>query len=257
MAGGDLIVLCYHAVSEDWPAALSVTPQSFEFQIDLLASRGYRGTTFTRAALGDVDGKTIAVTFDDGYRSINERARPILESYGFPATVFVPASVIESKSPLAWPGTDRWLDGPHELELEPMSIQELRELSELGWEIGSHTLTHPKLPLLDDDELRDELVGSRRACGKMIDAECTSIAFPYGATDARVLRASEEAGYSAAALLGIPRGKASGIACPRIGVYHADGSVLFRIKLSPTVRRLRRSRAWVVVEKLRALIRRG
>lgn len=255
MARDDLLVLCYHAISEDWPAALSVTPRNFEFQIGLLASRGYRGATLTSAALGEVSGKVVAITFDDGYRSVDERARPVLERHGFPATVFVPTRLVGTAPRLSWPGIDSWLGGPYEHELEPMSAPELRALAGHGWEIGSHTLTHPRLPLLGDDELRDQLATSRRECTEMIGAECTSIAFPYGAVDARVLRESEAAGYSVGALLSASLRQTSGFACPRLGVYHADGHGMFRFKVSPLVRRLRRSRAWPAIDRLRSSMR--
>lgn len=255
MADTDLLVLCYHALSDDWAATLSVTPRNFEFQIDLLASRGYRGATFTSAALGETSGKVVAITFDDGYRSVNERARPILERYGFPATVFVPTRLVGQVPRLSWPGIDRWLDGPHDRELEPMSAPELRALIGRGWEIGSHTLTHPRLPLLGDDELRDELATSRRECTEMTGVECTSIAYPYGAVDSRVLRESEAAGYSAGALLSASLRPTSSIGCPRIGVYHGDGHHTFRLKVSPFVRnRLRRSRAWPAIDRLRGAL---
>ncbi|HEY5052025.1 MAG TPA: polysaccharide deacetylase family protein [Solirubrobacterales bacterium] len=240
MTDTDLLVLCYHAVSENWPASLSVTPRRFESQIQLLASRGYEGTTFTRAARGDLRGRAVAVTFDDGYRSVYELARPILDSYGIPATVFIPTRLMQGQRRLTWAGIDSWLGGPHESELEPMSVEELRLLAGSGWEIGSHSLTHPRLPQLDDGELRDQLTTSRRECTEMVGVECTSIAYPYGAVDGRVLRASEGAGYSAAALLSSYRVQASNFARQRVGVYHADGPTIFRLKISPLTRRLPR-----------------
>jgi peptidoglycan/xylan/chitin deacetylase (PgdA/CDA1 family) len=252
MSDTDLLVLCYHAVSDDWPAALSVTPDDFEFQIDLLASRGYRGATFSSAASGDVSGKVVAITFDDGYRSVSERARPILDLYGFPATVFIPTRLVGHVSRLSWPGIDKWLGGPHDHELEPMSTSEIHQLVASGWEIGSHTLTHPRLPLLGDEDLRDQLVTSRHECAEMTGTECTSIAYPYGAVDSRVLRESEIAGYSAGALLSTSLRTSSPFGCPRIGVYHDDGHSGFRLKVSPFVRhRLRRSRAWPAIARLR------
>ncbi len=250
-----MLVLCYHAVSEDWPATLSVTPQEFEFQVSLLASRGYRGATFTDAALSEPDGKVLAVTFDDGYRSVDEIARPILDRYGFPGTVFVPTALMGADKPLAWTGIDQWLGGPHEDELLPMSWQQLRSLADAGWEIGSHTLTHPRLPALGDAELREQLVGSREECARMMGVDCTSIAFPYGDADERVVREAEATGYSAAAMLSTRLDRASRFACPRIGVYQQDGRRAFRLKVSPAVRRLRRSRAWLPIAKLRHTLR--
>lgn len=255
--GADTIVLCYHALSEDWHAPLSVTPQQFEFQIGLLASRGYRGTTFTEAALEEGPEKRVAVTFDDGYRSVIDVARPILDRHGFPATVFVPTRFMDPDKPMAWDGIDEWLGGPHEDELLPMSWQQLRSLADAGWEIGSHTLTHPRLPVLGDAELRDELVESRQECARMMGGECTSIAFPYGDSDSRVLREAEAAGYSAAAMLSDRLDRDSRFACPRIGIYQVDGPRAFRLKVSPTVRRLRRSRGWLPIAKLLHSIRRG
>jgi peptidoglycan/xylan/chitin deacetylase (PgdA/CDA1 family) len=252
-----VIVLCYHAVSEDWPATLSVTPEEFEFQIGLLASRGYRGVTFTDAALRGGNGKVVAVTFDDGYRSVNEIARPILDRHGFVGTVFVPTKFMDTGEPLAWEGTDQWLGGPHEGELLPMTWPQLRALADAGWEIGSHTLTHPRLPTLEDAELREQLAESRQECARKMKADCTSIAFPYGEADTRVLREAEAAGYSAAAMLSTQLDRASRFACPRIGVYQVDGRRAFRMKVSPTVRRLRRSRAWLPIARLLHSVRRG
>ena len=254
---GDTIVLCYHAVSDDWPAALSVTPEQFEFQIGLLASRGYRGATFTEAALEEQDEKVVAVTFDDAYRSVIELARPILDRHGFPGTVFVPTSYMDIEGPMAWDGIDEWLGGPYEDELRPMSWGQLRSLADAGWEIGSHTLTHPRLPALDDDALRSELVDSRRECARRMERDCTSIAFPYGEFDSRVIDEAKQAGYSAAAMLSDRLERTSRFECPRIGVYQVDGRRAFRIKVSPAVRRLRRSRAWLPIAKLLHSVRRG
>ena len=52
------------------------------------------------------------MTFDDAYRSVYEQARPVLESLGVPATVFVPTALVGSERPMAWPGTDQWLGVP-------------------------------------------------------------------------------------------------------------------------------------------------
>jgi peptidoglycan/xylan/chitin deacetylase (PgdA/CDA1 family) len=255
MPRDDLIVLCYHAVSESFPAALSVTPEAFEFQVGLLAERGYRGVTFSEAARGG-GGKRVAVTFDDGYRSVDRLARPILERFGFPATVFVPTDFVGAERPLCWPGIERWSGGPHEAELMPMGWPELRELAAAGWEIGSHTASHPRLTKLDDATLHGELAESRKRCAEMLGA-CTSIAFPYGDTDARVIAATREAGYSAAGLLASELGGGDGFAWPRIGVYHADSRRAYRAKVSPAVRRLRGSRLWTPLARLLHSLRRG
>ena len=63
----DVLALCYHAVSERWPADLSIAPRHLEAHLQMLADRGFRGVTFREAVLGPPDSKTLAITFDDAY----------------------------------------------------------------------------------------------------------------------------------------------------------------------------------------------
>jgi peptidoglycan/xylan/chitin deacetylase (PgdA/CDA1 family) len=240
----DVIVLCYHALSPSWDAALSITPERFEGQIALLVKRGYRGATFTDAVGVSSRARVMAVTFDDAYRSVFELAWPILKRYGVPATVFTPTDFIDFEEPMRWAGIDRWLGGPHEHELMPMRWQELKTLAQAGWEIGSHTGSHPHLTEIDDEALKDELARSKAACERHLASSCTSIAYPYGEVDQRVVAATAAAGYSVAATLPHRLDSRDRLQWPRIGVYWSDGDRTFRLKTSPTIRRLRRSPAW-------------
>ena len=207
-----------------------------------LVRRGYTGATFSDIAHGRRTGKVVAVTFDDAYRSVHRLARPILEKFGLPATLFVPTRYIGQEEPMAWPGIDEWLGGPHEAELMPMSWEEARELHDAGWEIGSHTVTHPELTTVSDEQLEDELSGSRAACEEQIGAPCESIAFPYGDHDDRVVTATARAGYLTAATLPSKMpGSEQPLRWPRVGIYYADDMRVFRLKVSPTMRRLRRT----------------
>jgi peptidoglycan/xylan/chitin deacetylase (PgdA/CDA1 family) len=238
----DVLALCYHAVSEDWRAPLSITPRALESQLELLVRRGYRGATFRQSILAPPWPKTLAVTFDDGYRSVTDLARPILSRLGLPATVFVPTAFVGQR-PMAWPGIDQWLAGEHEHELELMSWAQLRALAEQGWEVGSHTRTHARLTGLDDAELREELEGSRSDCEGHLGIPCRSLAYPYGDHDERVVRAARRAGYEAAGTLPRRLHAPSPLRWPRLGVYHVDRGSRFRLKVLPAARRVRASRA--------------
>jgi peptidoglycan/xylan/chitin deacetylase (PgdA/CDA1 family) len=252
----DVIVLCYHALSPTWDADLSTTPARFEGQIAMLAGRGYRGVTFSDAVCARGRGRMLAVTFDDAYRSVLELARPILDRFGIPATVFVPTAGVDAGGPLQWPGIDQWLGGPHAQELMPMSWTELQSLAAAGWEVGSHTATHPHLTQADDATLEDELSSSKAACEHHLQGPCGSLAYPYGDVDARVVAATARAGYSAAATLPRRLSTRGALEWPRIGVYRADDARRFRLKVSPSVRRLRRSAAWNALDRPRALLAR-
>ncbi len=247
----DSVVLCYHAVSERWPAPLSVTPANLERQLGLLVARGYRGVTFSELVTGRVEGRVMCVTFDDAYRSVIERGLPIMAELGVPGTVFAPTSFVGRPEPMAWPGIDRWLGGEHESELVCMSWDELRRLAAAGWEVGSHTRTHPHLTSVGDEQLRDELEGSRADCAQGMGRACATLAYPYGDWDERVARAAEEAGYAAACTLPARLHGPAPLSWPRVGVYHGDDMRRFRLKVSPAARRLRSLRAWELVRRVR------
>jgi peptidoglycan/xylan/chitin deacetylase (PgdA/CDA1 family) len=125
-----------------------------------------------------------------------------------------------------------------------MSWDDLRALVADGWEVGSHTCTHPRLPGLDDRALRRELGESRRECEEQLGVRCETLAYPYGAVDVRVCRFTAEAGYSAAASLSSSLRLAGPYRWPRVGVYHRDRPWRFRLKVNLGVRRLRALSIW-------------
>jgi peptidoglycan/xylan/chitin deacetylase (PgdA/CDA1 family) len=250
------LVLCYHAVSEDWTATLSTNPERLERQVSLLLERGYRATTFTEAVTVPSARKTFAVTFDDGFRSVFELGFPVLSRLGVPGTLFVPTQKIGSPGPMSWPGIDGWLGGAYERELVGTSWDELGELAAAGWEIGAHTRTHPRLTTLDDDRLTVELRGSREDCEQRLGRPCRSLAYPYGDVDGRVVAATGAAGYEAAAGLPGEAEPPDRLRWPRIGIYWYDDMRQFRRKVSPFLGRMRRSAAWPVAQRVRTRLRR-
>jgi peptidoglycan/xylan/chitin deacetylase (PgdA/CDA1 family) len=238
------LALCYHAVSESWSADISVSPDNLTRQLSRLLDRGYVGVTFRQAVEDPPSSRTLAVTFDDAYRSVIELAWPILRRLGIPATVFVPTAFAGTERPMSWPGIEAWADGPDADELTPMSWDELGRLHADGWEIGSHTRTHPRLSELDPESLREELGGSRADCEARLGGPCTSLAYPYGDYNATVVEATARAGYSAAGTLARHVQEATPLAWPRVGIYRGDGDRRFQIQVTTTMRRLRASRAW-------------
>jgi peptidoglycan/xylan/chitin deacetylase (PgdA/CDA1 family) len=241
---GEALVLAYHAVSETWPADLSVTPERLTSQLGLLMARGYQGTTVHQAVCDPPAAKTVAVTFDDGFRSVLTLGLPILRRYGIPGTVFVPTEFIGTDVPMRWPGIDQWFGGRHESELLPMTWAELAMLADAGWEVGSHTRVHRRLTELDDASLEAELRESRGICEHRLGRPCRSLAYPYGDHDQRVVAAARAAGYEMACTLPEDCRADDPLCTPRVGIYHQDGDVMFRVKTSPLTCRCRRSRGW-------------
>jgi peptidoglycan/xylan/chitin deacetylase (PgdA/CDA1 family) len=236
---GDTLVLCYHAVSAEWEAPLSTTPERFEAQLARLARRGYRATTVSEALSAGGDGRVVAITFDDAFRSVLELAAPILARFEMVATVYAPTGFIGSGSPMSWPEIDRWRGGPRERELLPLAWDELRDLVGRGWEVGSHTVTHARLPELGPAELKGELEESKAVCEREIGRSCASIAYPYGDHDRAVVEAAGAAGYEFGLTLPARLHAATPLRWPRVGVYYRDDLHRFALKTSPAIRRVR------------------
>lgn len=107
-----------------------------------------------------IDRKYFHLSFDDGFfRS----AVPALRRLGIPALMFVVTAAIRPDN------TDEF------------TWDELKSLHSWGFEIGSHTRTHPRLAEVSDpDKLRDEILGSKHDIENHLDAECKYIAWPFG-----------------------------------------------------------------------------
>jgi peptidoglycan/xylan/chitin deacetylase (PgdA/CDA1 family) len=220
------LVLCYHSVSDDWSHQLAVERRSFESQLSSLLRRGYRPL----AADGILDGpsRALHVTFDDAYADLMANAVPVLERLGIPATVFAATAFADDGRPLDVPELAEEARADPE-RLRTMSWDELAELSQRGFTIGSHTVTHPHLTSLSDGELDRELRDSRVRVESSLGQPCTLFAYPYGEHDARVRTAVRRAGYEAAFALGPGTPRDDRYAIPRVDLYRRDS--LFRATL--------------------------
>lgn len=182
-AKAGLRVLMYHAVgsaaAQDRLGIYSVAPELFAHQIAALAA--YEGATTVNLEHGMASTARlrIAVTFDDGYRDNLYRAAPILQQHGIPFTVFVCTGFIRQAS------------GSY------LSPDDLRELAALrGVTIGSHGATHAPLTRLDERALHDELATSKTYLEDVTGRAVTSLSYPHGAVNCRVIDAAARAGYT-------------------------------------------------------------
>jgi peptidoglycan/xylan/chitin deacetylase (PgdA/CDA1 family) len=228
-------VLCYHAVSTRWNHPAAAHPDQLHSQLSHLLRRGYIPMTFS-AAVGANARRALCVTFDDAFRSVVDIALPILVDLGIVATMFVPTDYVQAVRELTWAGFGDLPTPPPPGELASMSWDDVRLLSRSGWEIGSHTRSHPRLTQLHDGALRDELAGSRRDCEEATGARCNAIAYPYGDVDRRVVDAARQAGYSYGAGLGLQAHALVSHAWPRMGIYRSDRAARFAVKTSAPAR---------------------
>ncbi|MGZ4380634.1 MAG: polysaccharide deacetylase family protein [Gaiellaceae bacterium] len=243
-----MLVLAYHALTPDWQHSLAMRPETFRAQLHRLAERGFRGVTFTAAATGAVDGRVVVVTFDDGFRSAGEWAVQYLEELDWPATVFAVTRAATSGEPMRWLVPQA--GDARDRDLLPMGWSELRDLAGRGWEIGSHTVTHRLLSRLDDSELNEELAASRRETAERIGA-CTSISYPWGEIDDRVVAAARAAGYVAGSGLAGRFRSNDPMTVPRVAVAGSDDGFRFGLKTSAFFWGVRSTAVWTGLDRLR------
>ena len=113
-----------------------------------------------------------------------------------------------------------------------MPWEELEHWSSRGVAIEAHTVSHPHLPRLSDEELDHELRTSKEQLEDRLRRACRFIAYPFGDDDARVHRAVEKAGYEAAFALPGRQSPLNRFALPRVGVYRSDQTPYFLVKTS-------------------------
>lgn len=222
------LVLGYHTVSETWDHPAAVVPEQLARQVELLHAGGFRPVTFREAVAGPRD-RCVAITFDDAFLAVHEHALPLLTRFGMIATVFVPTDPVSTSRQLAWDGFDGAGRGTA-ADMRSMSWDHLRDLAAHGWEIGSHTATHPHLRRVEPAVLDRELTASRAVCSAETGVPCTSLAYPYGEVDVRVRAAAQRAGYLAAAGLGPQWRRHDPLWWPRTGIYRDDDLSRFRLK---------------------------
>ncbi len=181
-------ILMYH-VTKSAPAGtpfpeLWVSPKDFAGQMEWLAEHGYTAVTMTRVFDYWDEGyalpkKPIVVSFDDGYPSHDRYARPTLAKHRWPGVLFVELGNVGS------PETG-------------FTSAMVRRLIAAGWEIGSHTITHPDLTTVGPGQLKTELEGSRARIKRKYRVEADFFCYPAGRYDDSVVAAVERAGYRGA-----------------------------------------------------------
>ena len=247
------VFLGYHSVTEDGPPYLSLRPQTFERQLDLLRRAGFcSGTaaTLRRIAAGErLSGRHAFLTFDDGFADTVTTALPLMSERALTGMVFILPAHLDCGAPLDWPEVAGEASRRPAL-MRSMDWTMLEKLVEAGWDVGSHTISHPRLTLLSDEELTQELLDSRRAIEARL-GRCDLLAYPFGAWDERVAAAAAASGYSFAFTLPFGgQATATPLSIPRVTIDDRDTPLRFRAKLSAAGRS-------TLFSQLRPMVRRA
>ena len=216
-------VLMYHSVNSmiarnDPRGIFTVHPRLFNAHIKKLVEDSSLSVVSLAEGLvtNSSDMRTIAITFDDGYKDNLYTVAPILVDHGIPFTVFVTSDFIQNENP------------------EYLTPGELRELSKLpGVNIGVHGATHTPFTELDDSVLAKELSSGKKYLEDLTGKEISSIAYPHGRVDKRVRGAVKKAGYKlgASGFFGINTTSHDLFMLYRTCILGSDSVRVFRQKL--------------------------
>lgn len=177
-------ILMYHVITAAPPGAtypaLFVSRPEFAAQMRWLASHGYHAVTLREVyeswrGRGRLPLRPVVLTFDDGYRSVHTNALPILRSH-------------------RWSGVLN-LTVRNNGGVGGLSTWKIHQLLAAGWELDSHSLTHPNLTQLAPRELEAQVRGSRRVLQRRFRTRVDFFCYPSGRYDDAVVTAVKAAGY--------------------------------------------------------------
>ena len=194
-------VLTYHHILRDEEntrfrhTSTTTSVRAFSNQMTWLRDQGY--TTLSMYQLEgylrnkvNLPARAVAITFDDGLKSVNRYAYPILKQYGFHATAFIISSRIK-RHPQKW--------APKSLQF--MSISELKQIQDV-FDVQSHTHflhrvdaeRHPILLSRSYHNILFDFAHSRRALAQF-NPHVLYLSYPFGGYNAKAIQAANDAGF--------------------------------------------------------------
>ena len=241
--------MAYHAIADVQPGAdphdLCTHPAVFAEHLRLLSERRQVVSLGDAVAGRFTSGRpAVAITFDDGYRSVLSDAAPLLERHGFPATVFVPTAHLG--------GHNTW-DGLSGDAFELLDAQELVTLQSAGVDVQSHGHAHIDMSTASATELRSDLQSSIESLEAIRGSRPSYLAFPYGRTSPSARRAVADAGFAAAFTIEVPHD--GRYAVGRVALQSRDPRWILLLKTSGRFLGLRHSPGGRALSAARGLLR--
>ncbi|NOY99972.1 MAG: polysaccharide deacetylase family protein [Chloroflexi bacterium] len=159
-------ILLYHHIAEsETGSRYYVSPENFEAQMRALRDWGYTSIPLSLLVAAITEGadlppRPVIITFDDGDVSVYDNAFPIMQRYGFTGVLYIVSNRLEA-------------DGF-------MNVEQIKEMTAAGWEVGSHSMSHADLTKRDNDGLYAEVVQSRKDLEAALGVPVASFAYPFG-----------------------------------------------------------------------------
>lgn len=187
-------VLCYHIVEAPAAPRMHITRDVFRQHLRYLEMTGYNVIPlqhlyeYVSGKRASLPRNAVVITIDDGWSSTYTEIFPEMQKRKFPFTVFIYPKIIgQTANALTW--------------------KQIKEMSDAGVDIQSHSLSHPFLTRRRHRSMGDkqyaewvqrELVESKRLLEKHTGRKVQYLAYPYGDYDDKLADAVASAGYKAA-----------------------------------------------------------
>ena len=192
----------YNNPSDPINTNLSVPVESFREQVRALKNAGYQTITFNNLLNRQIVEKPIIITFDDGYQDVFDSAYPVLRENNQTGTVFVMSNFIGS---------------PGYLDKEKIEL-----MLKGGFELGSHTISHPDLAKADPSTLEYQIKSSKEILEKEFSRPIEVLCYPSGRHNLQVIEIARRAGYRAAVTVNFQAPSNDLLTLPRVRVNNTD-----------------------------------
>jgi peptidoglycan/xylan/chitin deacetylase (PgdA/CDA1 family) len=188
----EITVLIYHRFGDNRYPTTNVPTDRFKEQMEYLKKNNYQvislqDLVFSIKNRQPLPDRAVVITIDDGYKSVYDVAWPILESYGYPFTVFlyVKATDKNYKDILSW--------------------GEVQEMKAAGVDFQDHSYSHHRLgdwpKSMDESQyrawIREDLLKGSRVLSGQLGEKPRFFAIPYGEYNSIVLEEALSVGYEA------------------------------------------------------------
>ncbi|HWX19649.1 MAG TPA: polysaccharide deacetylase family protein [Candidatus Binatia bacterium] len=187
-------ILTYHKIGEPPPKTrdpfLYAGAETFDQHFRMLGDAGLRPVSLSQLITNLDDAKQVAITFDDGFRSVLDSGLEVLARHKVCAIQFLVTSFIGKRN--------EWDIEKQDVPEPLMDAAQIKEWLGAGHEIGSHSATHRNLKKLSQAEAREEISGSKKALEDQFGVPVRHFCYPFGGWTPAVRDLVAEAGYSSA-----------------------------------------------------------
>ena len=214
------IVMYHHVDIKEHKDLNTVSPASFEHQMDFIKKNGYHVISLDALVEAIKENKpmphkSVVITFDDGYDDNYSYAYPILKQRQFPATIFLISDFIGKEGYLDW--------------------SQIKEMLKNGVSFGSHTRHHAYLPGVKNiGMLMDEIEQSKNIIERNLGQKVNYFCYPFGGFNPVVKEIVKQSGYKAAVTTnrGFERYNKDLYEIKRVRFKDKDSDLVMRFKLS-------------------------